>query len=47
MRASLVGSCRPIRITRFLDTNLWQVEYHHIVVAFGVPSEVLVAGIKK
>jgi ubiquinone/menaquinone biosynthesis C-methylase UbiE len=47
MRPSLVGGCRPVRLTRFLDTNLWQLGYHRVATAFGIPSEVLVAGIKK
>lgn len=47
VRATLVGGCRPIRLIRFLDTNLWQLEFHRVVTAFGIPSEVLVAGINK
>jgi ubiquinone/menaquinone biosynthesis C-methylase UbiE len=47
MRAAWVGGCRPIRLTRFLEPNLWQLEYHRVVTAFGIPSEVLVAGPRK
>jgi len=47
VKASLVGGCRPIRLFPFLDTNFWRPEYHHVVTAYGVPSEVLVAGVKK
>ena len=46
LRAAWVGGCRPIHLVRFLDPNLWQLEYHKVVTAFGIPSEVLVAGIK-
>jgi ubiquinone/menaquinone biosynthesis C-methylase UbiE len=47
VRAALVGGCRPIQLNRYLDMNLWQLEYHRVVTAFGVPSEVLVAGIRR
>ena len=47
LKAVLVGGCRPIRLLPFLDTNLWQPEYDHVVTAYGIPSEVLVAGVKK
>jgi ubiquinone/menaquinone biosynthesis C-methylase UbiE len=43
LRPSLVGGCRPILLARHLDPGSWQVEYRNVVVAFGVPSEVLVA----
>jgi ubiquinone/menaquinone biosynthesis C-methylase UbiE len=47
VRAIWVGGCRPIRLIRFLDQHHWQLEYHRVVTAFGIPSEVLVAGAKK
>lgn len=47
VRPSLVGGCRPIQIRRYLDGALWRVEHHRVVTAFGIPSEVLVAGIRK
>lgn len=47
LKASLVGGCRPIRLLPHLDTNLWQPEYDHVVTAYAIPSEVLVAGVKK
>jgi ubiquinone/menaquinone biosynthesis C-methylase UbiE len=47
MKAILVGGCRPIKLLPFLDTNLWRLEYDNVVIAYGVPSEVLVAGVKK
>lgn len=42
MRASLVGGCRPIRLEPYVDQECWQFEYRKVVIAFGVPSEVLV-----
>jgi ubiquinone/menaquinone biosynthesis C-methylase UbiE len=46
LRASLVGGCRPLRLDRYLDLGIWKLEYRNVVVAFGVPSEVLVARAK-
>lgn len=43
MRASLVGGCRPIKFETYVDPERWKIEYRNVVVAFGVPSEVLVA----
>ncbi len=42
MRASLVGGCRPIRLEPYVDQEYWQIEYHNVMTAFGVPSEVLI-----
>ena len=39
----LVGGCRPIRLLDFLAGGSWQVLCHRVVVAWGVPSEVVVA----
>lgn len=38
-----VGGCRPLRLHDFLDEAYWRIDDHHIVTAFGVPSEVVVA----
>jgi ubiquinone/menaquinone biosynthesis C-methylase UbiE len=43
VRASLVGGCRPIRVSQYFDPSYWTLEYKNVVVAFGVPSEVIVA----
>ena len=43
LHATLVGGCRPIVLLDHLDTQVWQLEYHHMVVRYGVPSEVLIA----
>jgi len=41
--APLVGGCRPIVLLDHLDAQVWQLEYHHVVVRYGVPSEILIA----
>jgi len=46
LKAYLVGGCRPIRLYPSLDKQVWSIDYHHVVVQFGVPTEVLVATIK-
>ncbi|NIR28761.1 MAG: class I SAM-dependent methyltransferase [Gammaproteobacteria bacterium] len=40
---SLVGGCRPVDLLPFLLEPEWQVKHHSKVVAFGIPSEVVVA----
>jgi len=46
LRASLVGGCRPIILQRHLNPKYWETEYRNVIVAFGIPSEVLVAQAK-
>ncbi len=46
LRASLVGGCRPIRLSSFFDQDDWIIEHHNVVTQFGVPSEVLIASPK-
>ncbi len=46
LHAPLVGGCRPIRIEPFLDRKTWLLDYRHVVIQFGVPSEVLIASPK-
>ena len=43
LNASLVGGCRPIRLEQYIDPRRWTLQYKSVVVAFGVPSEILVA----
>jgi ubiquinone/menaquinone biosynthesis C-methylase UbiE len=43
VRPSLVGGCRPIKLLDFLSEKMWQVVHHNSVVAYGIPSEVVVA----
>jgi len=40
---SAVGGCRPIDMLSFLAESSWRVRHRSKLVAFGVPSEVLVA----
>ena len=44
LRASLVGGCRPISLKKDLDPDPldWKMEYHKVIISFGVPSEVLI-----
>lgn len=42
-RPSLVGGCRPVDLLPFVQPTEWDVQYHSKVVAFGIPSEVVVA----
>jgi SAM-dependent methyltransferase len=43
LRPSLLGGCRPISLTDFLGPASWKILYSTTVVAWGVPSEVLIA----
>lgn len=42
-RPDLVGGCRPLALRDFAAADAWTLEHHRVVVAWGVPSEVLVA----
>jgi ubiquinone/menaquinone biosynthesis C-methylase UbiE len=42
-----VGGCRPIMLESYLDQESWSLEYHHVVIQYGVSSEVIVASPKK
>lgn len=42
-RPALVGGCRPIALTELVSAEAWTILHHRVVVAWGVPSEVLVA----
>jgi ubiquinone/menaquinone biosynthesis C-methylase UbiE len=43
LRASAVGGCRPIQLETYIDAGYWDIEYRKVVIAFGIPSEVLIA----
>lgn len=43
VRPSLVGGCQPIRLTEYVGEPDWEVTFDQVVVATGVPSEVMVA----
>jgi ubiquinone/menaquinone biosynthesis C-methylase UbiE len=40
---SLVGGCRPLELRAWLPVTDWQVGYHHVVTALGIPSEIIIA----
>ena len=43
LRPPLVGGCRPVDLRPFLLDSEWLMQHHSKVVAFGIPSEVVVA----
>ena len=43
LKPSVVGGCRPVNLTRFLDEDKWEVRVDTVVVSFGVPSQIIVA----
>lgn len=43
LKPSLVGGCRPIRLTQHLHPEQWDVFHRSLVVSYCVPSEVVVA----
>jgi len=42
-RPSLVGGCRPIELSGFIEGSMWQVRHRRILSRFGISSEVAVA----
>jgi cyclopropane fatty-acyl-phospholipid synthase-like methyltransferase len=38
----LVGGCRPLELQTLLEGSCWQLEYVQTVVAFGIPSEIVI-----
>ena len=40
---TLVGGCRPLELQVLLPEHNWQLEYVQTVVAFGIPSEIIIA----
>ncbi len=43
LRPAMVGGCRPLDLLPFLKESSWQVQHQSKVVAFGIPSEIVVA----
>lgn len=43
VRPACVGGCRPMDVAARLDAARWRVLHRSVVVAWGIPSEVLVA----
>ncbi|MDQ6852279.1 MAG: class I SAM-dependent methyltransferase [Actinomycetota bacterium] len=39
----LVGGCRPIRVTDAVDPAAWDVRHRHVVTAWGITSEAVIA----
>jgi SAM-dependent methyltransferase len=39
----IVGGCRPMRLLDALDPGQWGIRHRRVVVAWGVPSEVVIA----
>lgn len=42
-RPQLVGGCRPLTLTPFVSPPAWRLLHQNVVVAYGIPSEVVVA----
>jgi len=42
-KPSIVGGCRPMKLTELLSDTLWQIRFQTVVVAWGIASEVLIA----
>lgn len=40
---SIVGGCRPTQLMEHIPADKWQVQYRTVVVAWGIPSEIVVA----
>ncbi|UCF30394.1 MAG: class I SAM-dependent methyltransferase [bacterium] len=43
VKPSLLGGCRPVILTEYLDPESWRVTHHRVVTAWGISSEVVVA----
>lgn len=43
LKPKLVGGCRPLDLTGFVDEDMWQIRHHSKLTSFGITSEVLVA----
>ncbi|MEZ5064298.1 MAG: class I SAM-dependent methyltransferase [bacterium] len=43
VKPAAVGGCRPQSLTALLDSRTWNVAHREVVIAWGVPSEVVVA----
>jgi hypothetical protein len=40
---TLVGGCRPLELQVLLEGSRFHLEYVHVVTAFGIPSEIVIA----
>ncbi len=42
-RPTLVGGCRPTRLTDYMDDSDWEILHRRVVIRYGIASEVIVA----
>lgn len=42
-RPGLVGGCRPLHLSKLLDTTKWQIEYIQNLSSWGIGSEIVIA----
>lgn len=42
-RPELVGGCRPLALRDYLPARDWRIVHRNVVVAYGIPSEIVVA----
>jgi hypothetical protein len=43
IKPSIVGGCRPIKLTDYLQNDKWHIIHDTVIVSYGVPSEVVIA----
>ena len=43
----LVGGCRAIDLSSFLERERWRLVHHAVVSRWGIPSEVLIASVRR
>ncbi|GMR15992.1 MAG: class I SAM-dependent methyltransferase [Gammaproteobacteria bacterium] len=43
LKPSIVGGCRPIELTEYLQKDKWAIIHESVTEAYGVPSEVVIA----
>jgi ubiquinone/menaquinone biosynthesis C-methylase UbiE len=43
LRPSLVGGCRPLCVSDYLRGETWLIRHVNVVVAYGIPSEMVIA----
>ncbi|HEC28585.1 MAG TPA: class I SAM-dependent methyltransferase [Gammaproteobacteria bacterium] len=43
LKPSIVGGCRPVKLTKYLHNNKWQIIHNSIIISYGVPSEIVIA----
>lgn len=47
LNPKMVGGCRPINLENRIPKTDWDIKYHKVVTAGGIPSEVLIAERRK